>query len=421
MLDFLTSFAVITLSSLLLGSILSKLRLPPIVSMLIVGIVFGPYVLNLISPSIMSVSADLRQLALVIILTRAGLNLDLSLLRKNGRSAILMCFLPALTEIAAYIVLGYFLLNIDVLSAAILGCVMSAVSPAVIVPRMLKLKQHNYGTAKGIPDMIMAGASADDVVVIVLFTALCTMTDSGTLDLNILWRIPVSIVTGTVTGILLGIAFVRFVKKVHMRDSIKVMTMLSLSCLLLFVENVTEAYLPFSGLLSIIAFNAVIFHKHTECAARLSEKYNKLWLFAEIVLFVLVGAEVDVSFAFSINGLMLLPCIALALLVRMGGVWLCLVGSHLNRKERLFTAIAYCPKATVQAAIGAIPLSMGLSSGQLILTAAVLAILITAPLGAIAIDNLYKKLLTHDVNTTDDNDSQSNTAVDMPTDTQVGL
>ena len=209
--DFLTSFAVITLSSLLLGSILSKLKLPPLVAMLIVGIVFGPYVMNLISPSIMSISADLRQLALVIILTRAGLNLDLSLLRKNGRSAILMCFVPAFCEIAAYIVLGYLILNIDILSAAILGCVKSAVSPAVIVPRMLKLKQQNYGTQKGIPDMIMAGASADDVVVIVLFTALCAMTDSGTLDLNILWRIPLSIATGTAAGILIGIVFVRFI------------------------------------------------------------------------------------------------------------------------------------------------------------------------------------------------------------------
>ncbi len=346
----------------------------------------------MLSPSILGISPDLRQLALIIILTRAGLNLDFANLKKNGRSAILLCFLPAIFEIAAYIGLGVLILRIDALSAAVLGSVMAAVSPAVIVPRMLKLKDEGYGKEKGIPDMIMAGASVDDVFVIVLFTALCAMSGGQGFSPNILWQVPVSIILGVGFGMLLGYLFVLFIKKLHLRDSIKVILMLSASCLFIALENLIEAYVPFSGLLAIIAFAAMIFKNHEVCAKRLSVKYNKLWLFAEIVLFVLVGAEVDLSFL-GANVLRLIPVILLALAVRVIGVFCCTIGSKLNRKERLFTAIAYIPKATVQAAIGAIPLSLGLPNGELILCAAVLAILITAPIGAFAIDLSYRKLL----------------------------
>lgn len=390
--DFLTSFAVIVLSALLLGSICKKLKLPSLIGMLIVGIVFGPYLLDLIAPSVLNISQDLRELALIIILTRAGLNLNFASLKKNGRSAVLLCFLPAAFEIAAYVVLGITVLKIDALSSAVLGSVMAAVSPAVIVPRMLKLKEEGYGKEKGIPDMIMAGASVDDVFVIVLFTALCGVSGEKEFSSDILWQVPVSITLGIGFGMLLGFLFVLFIKKVHLRDSVKVILMLSFSSLLLALEDLTQAYVPFSALLAIISFSAMVYGKHEVCATRLSAKYNKLWLFAEIALFVLVGAEVDLSFL-GANVLRLIPVIMLALVVRTLGVLCCLFGSKLSRRERLFTAVAYTPKATVQAAIGAIPLSLAIPNSELILTAAVLAILITAPVGAFLIDLSYKKLL----------------------------
>lgn len=391
--DFLTSLAVICLSALLLGSACSKAKLPPLLGMLIVGIVLGPFVLNLIAPSILSIAPDLRQLALIVILTRAGLNLNLADLKKNGLSAVLLCFIPALFEIAAYVLLGWLILDMKILDAVLMGCVMAAVSPAVIVPRMLKLKENGYGTDKGIPDMIMTGASADDVFVIILFTSLTAMASGNGFSAHIIWQIPTSIILGIFVGIAAGLLFVLFVKKVHIRDSIKVILILSVACLFIALENVLKPYVPLSGLLAVIAFGATIFAKHAVCAARLSQKFSKLWIFAEILLFVLVGAAVNIEYALKNCGL-IICVILLALVVRMVGVLLCVAKSKLNNKERLFCMIAYSPKATVQAAIGAIPLSMGLACGQTILTAAVLAILITAPLGALAIDLSYRKLLS---------------------------
>lgn len=390
--DFLTSLAIICLSALLLGSICSKIKLPPLLGMLIVGIIMGPYLLNLIAPSILNISADLRKLALIIILTRAGLNLNLKDLKKNGRSAVLLCFLPASAEILAYTLFGFLFLKLAVPDAAILGCVMAAVSPAVVVPRMLRLKETGYGTDKGIPDMIMTGASADDVFVIVLFTSLTAMATGGTFSWNIVWQVPVSILLGIAAGCLVGFLFVWFVKKIHMRDSVKVILILSIAFLFVALEKAIGDYVPFSDLIAVISFGAMIFARHEICAARLSQKFSKLWVFAEILLFVLVGAEVDLRYAAQSSG-PIVCVIFLALIVRMFGVYLCVIGSRLNAKERLFCMLAYSPKATVQAAIGALPLAMGLSSGQIILTAAVLAILITAPLGAFAIDLSYKKLL----------------------------
>lgn len=390
--EFLTSLAIICLSALLLGALCAKVKLPSLLGMLVVGIVLGPYVLNLISSSILNISADLRQLALIIILTRAGLNLNLQDLRKNGISAILLCFVPASVEILAYTLLGALLLNMTVLEGAILGCVMAAVSPAVVVPRMLKLKESNYGTDKGIPDMIMSGASADDVFVIVLFTALIAMSGNGAFSWNIVWQVPVSLVLGILIGVVAGYLFVLFVQKVHIRDSVKVIVVLCISFLLVALQNAVQQYVPYSALLSVIAFGAVVAYKHTVCAKRLSGKFSKLWIFAEILLFVLVGAEVDISYALN-NSLVIIGVILLALLCRMLGVFVSVLPSKLNNKERLFAMFAYMPKATVQAAIGAIPLAMGLSCGQTVLTAAVLAILITAPLGAFLTDITYKKLL----------------------------
>lgn len=399
--DFLTSLGVISICALMLGTILKKIKLPPLIGMLIIGIVLGPYALNLISPSIIGISADLRKLALIIILTRAGLSLNLKDLKKNGLSAVLLCFVPALLEIIGYIIFGKLLLNLTVLDAGLLGCVMAAVSPAVVVPRMLKLKESGYGTDKGIPDMIMTGASADDVFVIVLFTSLLTMTEGGGFSLNIVWQVPVSIMLGIIVGVVTGYLFVLFVKRVHIRDSIKVIIILSISFLFVALENAIGEIVPYSGLLSVIAFGAVIFAKHNVCAVRLSSKFSKLWIMAEILLFVLVGAEVNIEYAVRNSG-MIICVILIALIFRMLGVFLCVFMSKLNMKERLFSMIAYMPKATVQAAIGSIPLSMGLPCGEIILTAAVIAILLTAPLGAFLTDITYKRLLNKQEETVSD-------------------
>lgn len=390
--EFLTSIGIIVLCGLLLGSICGKIKLPPLLGMLIVGIVLGPYVLDLISPQVLNISADLRQLALIVVLTRAGLSFNVNELKKNGRSAVMLCFVPAVMEIIGYIVFGILLLKINWNEAAILGCVMAAVSPAVIVPRMLKIKEQCYGTDKGIPQMILTGASADDVFVIILFTAFLGMSGGSGFDYNIFWRTPVSIVLGIGLGLFIGWVFALFVKRCHVRDTVKIVVLLCFSFFFISIENHINTYVPFSGLLAVIAMSAMLYKTHKECAERLSVRYNKLWLIAEILLFVLVGATVDLSFAVKSGG-MIIAVIALALIFRIVGVFLCVIRTELNIKERLFCAIAYTPKATVQAAIGAIPLTMGLACGQTVLTAAVLAIVITAPIGAFLIDISYKKLL----------------------------
>lgn len=390
--SFLTSLAIISLSALLLGSLFRKIKLPPLIGMLLVGIVLGPYVLDLISPSILNISSDLRQLALIIILTRAGLSLKLGDLKKVGRPAILLCFLPATFEIVGYIAFAPLLLGLSIKESALAGAVMGAVSPAVVVPRMLKLKEEGYGTNKSIPQMITAGASCDDVFVIVLFTALLTSVSAGSFDLNIIWQIPVSIVLGIAVGCLFGWLFSLFFKRFGVRDTVKIIILLSVSLLFVALENLIKKYVPFSGLLAVISLGVIFNMKSEERAKRLSVRYEKLWVFAEIILFVLVGAEVDLSYAVSCGGRAIAVLFA-ALALRIAGVFVCLIKTPLTFKERLFCAIAYIPKATVQAAIGAIPLAAGLACGKTILTCAVLAILITAPLGAIATDLSYKKLL----------------------------
>lgn len=391
----LTSLALIFLFGLIFGALFQKLRLPPLLGMLIVGIVLGPYALNWLDDSLLSISADLRQIALIIILTRAGLNLNISDLKKVGRPAILMCFLPACFEILGMLVLAPPLLHISYLDAAIMGAVVGAVSPAVIVPKMLRLMEEGYGTEKSIPQLILAGASVDDVFVIVLFSSFTGLAKGESFSPWRFAEIPISILLGVLLGAALGLLLAFFFQKVHVRDSVKVLLLLSFSFLLVALEDALEGIVPISGLIAVMSLGIALQRKRDIVARRLSLKFSKLWVAAELLLFVLVGATVDLHYAYAAG----LPAVILifgVLLFRMAGVWVCLFKTKLLFKERLFCVLAYMPKATVQAAIGSVPLSMGLSCGNIVLTVAVLAILITAPLGAFLIDLTYKKLLSRD-------------------------
>ena len=388
----LTSIAMILLLGLLIGWIFSKLRLPSLLGMVAVGIILSPHALDLIDESILGISSELRQIALVIILTRAGLSLDISDLKKVGRPAALMSFVPACVEILGTVILAPLLLGVTILEAAIMGSVIAAVSPAVVVPRMIRLIEEGYGTNKKIPQMILAGASVDDVFVIVVFTVFTALASTGEVSVTSFTKIPISIVLGIILGGCIGMLLVIFFKKCHMRDSIKILIILSVSFLILEVENILQGYVPVSGLLAIMSMGIIIKQKYDVLALRLSAKYNKLWLGAEVFLFVLVGATVNLRYVAS-AGISAILLILVALLFRMVGVVVSLIKTDLSKRERLFCMVAYTPKATVQAAIGAIPLSMGLECGNMVLTVAVLSILITAPFGAICVDNLYKKLL----------------------------
>ena len=388
----LLSLAVIFLCGMGMGAVFRRLNLPQLLGMLLTGILLGPYALNLLDGSILSISADLRQIALIIILTRAGLNLDVADLKKVGRAAVLMCFVPASFEILGMLALAPRILGISLLDAAIMGTVVGAVSPAVIVPKMLKLMDERYGTRESIPQLIMAGASVDDVFVIVLFTSFTGLAQGGTASALDLMRIPTSIVLGLAAGAVCGLLLALAFRKIHMRDSAKVIIILSISFLLVTLEHSLSGALGFSGLLAVMGMGIALQRRRGEVAARLSAKYSKLWVAAELLLFVLVGATVDVGYALASGGAAVLLIFGV-LVFRMAGVFLCLLGTSLDRGDRLFCMIAYMPKATVQAAIGAIPLSMGLACGQIVLTVAVLSILITAPLGSFLIERTYKKLL----------------------------
>lgn len=389
----LTSIAVILLLGLLVGWLFSKMKLPSLLGMIIVGIVLSPYCLNMIDESIIAISADLRQIALVIILTRAGLSLNLSDLKKVGRPAILMCFVPACVEMIGTIIFAQLLLGVSAIEAAIIGSVIAAVSPAVVVPRMIKLIDEGYGKEKSIPQLILAGASVDDVFVIVVFTAFTTLASTGKISVTSFMQIPISILLGVLLGGVVGMLLVCFFKRYHMRDSVKVLIILSVSFLVLEIQNRLEGIVSVSGLLAIMSMSIIMNQKYDVLAKRLSVKYNKLWIGAEIFLFILVGIAVDIQYALR-AGIVVILLVLLALLFRMIGVALSLTKTKLNKKERLFCAIAYTPKATVQAAIGTIPLAMGLACGDIVLTVAVVSILLTAPFGAICVDNLYKKLLS---------------------------
>ena len=391
----LTSLAYILLLGLLLGSLARRLHLPPLVGMIAAGILLGPACLNLLSPSLLSISADLRQLALIIILTRAGLSLDLAALKRVGRPAILMCFVPACFEMAGMVLLAPPLLGVSLLDAAIMGAVVGAVSPAVIVPRMLKITEEGYGTAKGLPQLVLAGASVDDVFVIVMFTMFTGLASGEAVSPLSLAGVPVSILLGAAVGLGLGVALAAFFKAFHMRDSVKVAILLSLAFLLVAAQDALEGLIPFSGLLAVMGMGLGLQRRRGEVALRLSSKFSKLWVAAEVALFVLVGAAVDLKYA-AAAGVGAVLAVLGALCFRSLGVAVCVAGSGFSGKEKLFCILSYLPKATVQAAFGGVPLAMGLACGQVVLTVAVIAILVTAPLGAAAIDLSYRRLLSKD-------------------------
>ena len=388
----LTSISIILLFGLLAGTIFNKMKLPSLIGYVLIGIIISPYAFNLIDDSLLNISSDIRQIALVIILTRAGLSLNVKDLIKVGRPAILMCFVPATIEILGTIVLAPMLLNVSILEAALMGSVLAAVSPAVVVPRMIKLIEEGYGTNKSIPQLILAGTSVDDVFVIVVFTSLTSLLTTGNISIISFINIPISILLGSLLGIITGYGLIIFYKKFHIRDSIKLLITLSISFLLLEIETQLKTILPISGLIAIMVLGMTIKLKYETLAIRLQTKYNKCWLCAEVFLFVLVGVTVNLKYI-ETAGLAAVCLILCALIFRMIGVFLSLLKTNLNNKERIFSMVAYTPKATVQAAIGTIPLTLGLECGNIICTVAVLSILITAPFGAICIDNLYKKLL----------------------------
>ena len=388
----LYSLALIFIAGMLAGWLCSKAKLPPLMGMLLIGIVIGPSCLNLLDASLLGISAQLRRIALIIILLRAGLNLRLEDLKKVGRSAILMCFVPACFEIAGMLLIAPLLLGLSVLDSLILGTVIAAVSPAVIVPHMLKIMEEGYGTKQGIPQMILAGASADDVFVIVLFTSFTKIAGGGSFEAADLMQIPTSILLGIAAGAVLGYVLQRYLLKIHLSTEKTLVLFLSVSFLLVTAEDIMTGVIGFSGLIAVMAMGMMFAARSRNEAAVISGGLSKLWTAAEIILFVLVGAAVDISYAFQSGSVSVLLIFAV-LIFRMLGVAVCTIGTRLNLKERLFCMIAYTPKATVQAAIGAIPLSMGLACGNTVLTVAVIAILITAPLGAFMIDLTYKKWL----------------------------
>mgnify|MGYP000539940015 FL=1 len=394
----LTSLSLIFLVGLAMGAICQRLKLPRIIGMLATGIVLGPYVLDMLDPSILSISSELRKMALIIILIKAGLSLDLSDLKKAGRPAVLLSFVPATFELMGYIVCAPLILGVSRVDAAVMGAVLAAVSPAVVVPRMVSLIEKRYGTKKAIPQMILAGASCDDIFVIVLFTTFLSMVQGGSVSVTNFINIPVSIVLGVILGAVTGWGLYLFFETSYahrhcVRNSMKVIIVLGFSFLLVSIESWLEGKVAISGLLAVVSMACVLKLKSTAFVSkRLSEKFGKLWLAAEVILFVLVGAAVDIRYMLG-AGIAAVVMIITALLFRTAGVLICLIKTPLSAKERLFCVIAYLPKATVQVAIGSVPLAAGLPSGNIILSVAVLAIIITAPLGALVIDSSYKRLL----------------------------
>ena len=388
----LLSISLILILGMFMGWICRKMKLPALLGMLITGIILGPYGLNLLDGSILGISAELRKIALIIILTRAGLGLDLSGFKKIGRPAVLMCFVPASFELLGMILLAPKLMGLSVLESAVMGAVLAAVSPAVVVPRMVKLMDEGYGVKEGIPQLILAGASVDDVYVIVLFSTFVGMMQGEGASILKFVNIPVSIFFGIAIGLFLGVLLAYFFKKVHIRDTSKVLIILSISFLLVVIEDKLTTAITFSSLIAVMFIGIGLQKKREAVAKRLSVKYGKLWVAAEVFLFVLVGATVNIEYLGKVGAKAFVVIIG-ALIFRMFGVFVCLLGTSLKRKERLFAMMAYTPKATVQAAIGGIPLALGLACGDTVLTVAVLAIVFTAPLGAFAIDWSYKKLL----------------------------
>lgn len=388
----LLSIGLVIIMGMALGWICKKLKLPSLIGMLATGILLGPYVLDILDSSILNISPEIRKIALIIILTRAGLSLDISGLKKIGRPAVMMCFVPASFELIGMLLLGPVFLNLSLLESAIMGAVLAAVSPAVVVPRMVKLMEEGYGTKEGIPQLILAGASVDDVYVIVLFTTFTGMAQGDGISVISFVNIPVSILAGIFIGLLTGFLLAKYFEKIHIRDTVKILVILSISFILVAAEDNLNTSIIFSSLIAIMFIGVALQKYRGTVAKRLSVKYNKLWVGAEVFLFVLVGATVNINYLGNV-GIKAFIVIIGALLFRIAGVFVCMLGTDFNVRERLFTMMAYTPKATVQAAIGGIPLALGLQCGNIVLTVAVLAIVFTAPLGAFAIDSSYRRLL----------------------------
>lgn len=394
----LTSLSFVFLLGLAMAALCQKFKIPRIIGMLVTGILLGPCVLNWLSESILGISSELRQMALIIILLKAGLSLNLADLKKVGRPALMMSCVPASFEILAFVIFAPAILHISRVEAAVMGAVLGAVSPAVVIPRMVQLMETNYGTDQRIPQMIMAGASCDDIFVIVLFSTFTNMAQGGSAHVADFINIPVSILLGIALGAVAGYGLSLFfetayAKEHYVRNSMKVILILGMSFFLMSVETWLKGKVSVSGLLAVVSMAAVIRIKCIpKVSKRLSEKFGKLWIAAEVILFVLVGAAVDIRYTMQ-AGIAAVLMIFVGLMFRAVGVSLCMLGTKLNKKERLFCVIAYLPKATVQAAIGSVPLAMGLPCGQIVLSVAVLAILITAPLGAAGMDLTYDKLL----------------------------
>lgn len=388
----LFSIAIILTSGLFSGWIFKKIKFPSLFGMILSGILIGPYCLNLVDPKLLNISAEIRKIALIVILLRAGLKLDLNDLKKAGRPAVLMCFLPAAVEIAGMILLAPVFLGLSVIESAVLGSVIAAVSPAVVVPKMIKLIDENKGTEKAVPQMILSGASVDDVFVIVMFTTFTALAQGKSISFFKIAGIPVSILTGIMAGFASGLLLSKFFEKIKIDGTVKILVMLSISFFLVFLEDIIADFIPFASLISVMTMGIAVKMKQQKISVNLSGKLNKIWIPSEIFLFVLVGTSVALP-SVKDAGLSSIILLAMVLVFRMTGVFLCTLGTNLNIKERVFCMLSYTPKATVQAAIGGLPLSMGLDCGQIVLTVSVIAILITAPLGSFAIEATYKKLL----------------------------
>ena len=388
----LFSLALILILGVIASYLFKKINMPSLIGYIFIGIILGPYCLNVLDNSLLDISSTLRNIALVIILTRAGLTLKITDLKKIGISAILMSFVPALMEIMGFVLISRLLLDININEALIIGSIIAAVSPAVIVPRMIDLINNNYGTLKGIPQLILAGSSVDDVVVLVLFTSFLSLENANSFDILALIQIPLSIILGIIIGCIIGFIIDKIFRMININTISQLLVVLSISFILKYAED----YFVFSGLIAIMALSITLKYLNTAITDKLQSNYNNLWSVFEIFLFVLVGAMVNISYAFK-AGINVIFVILGSLLFRMIGVFICLLTTKFNKKEKIFCFIAYMPKATVQAAIGAIPLSIGLSCGDLALTIAVCSILLSAPVGAYLIDHLYDKLLTHDI------------------------
>ncbi len=388
----LLSMALIILVGFVLGGLLHRIGIPSLIGMMAAGVLLGPTLLNMISPNLLLIGPELRQMALIVILLRAGLALDLKDLQAIGRPAVLLSFVPATFELLAVMGLSHLLLGLSLLDGAILGAILAAVSPAVVVPRMLNLMERQWGQTHKVPQLVMAGASADDLFVIMVFSILLAVATGSGWSMAIVLKLPVSIVAGIGLGYGVGWTLVAVFRRWHMRDTVKVLVLLSASFMMVALEPLVP-FFPYSGLLGVMSLGVAILHRYPVLAKRITGKFSKIWVASELMLFALVGAAVDFS-VLGQTGILAVMVVVGALMIRMMGVGVSLLKTPLTPKERGFVALAYLPKATVQAAIGSIPLAMGLASGGLMLSIAVLAIVISAPIGALAIDHTAQRLLS---------------------------